>query len=840
MARGDRSLPVHPMSARTKPVVCLALCAALAGPAAGRAATEGEAPLVEAVEILNAQFLQKETLLFYLSTKAGDRYDERRLRDDFRRLWDTGFLDDLVLEAREGAAGGKIVSFRVSERKRVQIVDFRGSKALTTSTIEDEIKKRDLALKIDTFYDPAKARRVEEVIKEMLARKGRPFAKVTHDAKTIGASGQQISFTVDDGPKVKVKTVTFDGNEAFTDGALRSHLKKVKPAGFWNLSWLGDKTTYTEAKWTGVEDDPRGEQGRLEDFYLNHGYVQVRMGQPKVSYTDGKSGLFKKKPVKWMTLDVPVTEGPQYRVGEVKFEGLTVLKEDFVRPLFKVATGEVYDESRLKKGFDKLRDLYGSVGYFQWTGAPRKKPDPERRVVDVTLAMEEDKRYFVGRIAFAGNATTRDKVIRREIYMNEGDVFNTEALKQSIRRVNQLGYFKPMEGAPQLQPSAKHDDQIDVTFKVEEQNRNQFTFGGGVSGLEGPFLNASFQTANFLGAGDTISLALQTGSRTKNYQFAITKPYLFDRNLTAGVELFIRKITYLSQTNFVGYTQQDQGGSLSTGFSLGRFSRGTLGYSYRIIDLVALDENALRNLGYTATSTRDATADVLAGIFSPPTSSDDSTNAANLALFGPTGRRYESGITPSFVRNTVDNPFTPRSGTRLSSSFQLVGGPLGGTVSYYRPSLEGVFYHPVGKRMALGLRADFGYIRPFGSTAEVPYYLRYFLGGETQIRGYNVRTVAPVNENGVAVGGDKYMLWNAEYYFDVLGPLRFLLFFDAGEAFTEGQGLYWKTMRNSTGAELRFQMPVLNVPFRLIYAINPNRDPFQPRTAFKFAVGTTF
>ena len=230
---------------------------------------------------------------------------------------------------------------------------------------------------------------------------------------------------------------------------------------------------------------------------------------------------------------------------------------------------------------------------------------------------------------------------------------------------------------------------------------------------------------------------------------------------------------------------------------------------------------------------------MLAGLFSPPTSSD-STADDNLALFGPTGRRYESGITPSFVRNTVDNPFTPRSGTRLSSSFQFVGGPLGGTVSYYRPSLEGVLYHPVGKRMALGLRADFGYIRPFGTTAEVPYYLRYFLGGETQIRGYNVRTVAPLNEKGIAVGGNKYMLWNAEYYFDVFGPLRFLLFFDAGEAYVEGQGLYWKTMRNSTGAEIRFQMPVLNVPFRLIYAINPNRDAFQPKTAFKFAVGTTF
>jgi outer membrane protein insertion porin family len=828
------------MPARTKPVVCLVVCAALAWSAAGSATADEDAPRVEAVEVLNTQFLQKDTLLFYVSTKPGDLYDERRLRDDFRRLWDTGFLDDLQIESRDGATG-KIVTFRVSERKRVQIVDYRGSKSLTHTEIEDELKKRDVALKIDTFYDPAKARRVEGVIKQMLDDKGRPFAKVTHEAKAIGGAGEQVSFVVDEGPKVKIKAITFDGNHAFTGGTLRHHMKKIKAAGFWNLSWLGGKSTYTEGKWTGGEDDPRGEQGRLEDFYLDHGYVQIQVGKPRIGYADGEAGLFKKKPVKWMTLDIPVTEGPQYRVGEVKFEGLTVLKESFVRPLFKVEPGDIYDEGRLKKGFDKLRDLYGSVGYFQWTGAPRKKPDPERRVVDVTLAMEEDKRYFVGRINFTGNESTRDKVIRREIYMNEGEVFNTEALKQSIRRVNQLGYFKPMEGAPSLQPNGKHDDQIDVTFKVEEQNRNQFTFGGGVSGLEGAFLNASFQTANFLGAGDTVTLSAQTGRRTKNYQIAITKPYVFDRPITAGIDLFIRKITYLSQLNFVGYTQQDQGGSLTTGFAVGRFSRASMGYSYQVIDLVTLDASALQNLGYgtTAIPTRDAMADVLAGNFSPVTT-PDATTAANLALFGPTGRRYESGVTPSYLRNTVDNPFMPRSGTRVSTSFQVVGGPFGGTVSYYRPTLELVGYRPIRKRMALGVRGDLGYIRSFGTTGQIPYYLRYFLGGETQIRGLDVRTVSPRNATGAAIGGNKYMLFNAEYYFDIFGPLRFLLFFDAGQAYTEGEGLYWRTMRNSTGAELRFQMPVLNVPFRLIYAINPNRDTFQPKTAFKFAVGTTF
>ena len=409
--------------------------------------------MIERIEILNNQFLQRETLLYYVSSKPGDPYDERKLREDFKRLWDTGFLDDLRIEAVDGPRG-KIVSFVVTERRRIQIVDYRGSKDLTTSTIEDELKKRDAQVKIDTFYDPAKARKVEAIIKEMLAAKGRPFATVKHEAKNVGASGQQLSFVIDEGAKAKVKEIVFDGNDVFSDDTLRGKMKKVKQPGLFNLSWLGGKTTYTEEKWLGGQEDPRGDRGRIEDFYLNHGYVTARVGQPRISYTD-KPGGNKKKPVKYMKLEIPVTEGAQYRMGSLKFEGLTVLKEPFVRSLFKMNEGDVYDDSRFKKAYEKLRDVYGSLGYFQWTGGTERKPDAERKVVDVTVKMEEDKQYFLGKLNFTGNDSTRDKVIRREIYMNEGDVFNTEALKMSIKRVNQLGYFKPMESAPDIQPSAR-------------------------------------------------------------------------------------------------------------------------------------------------------------------------------------------------------------------------------------------------------------------------------------------------------------------------------------------------------------------------------------------------
>src|SRR5258706_564256 len=255
---------------------------------------------------------------------------------------------------------------------------------------------------------------------------------------------------------------------------------------------------------------------------------------------------------------------------------MTVFKPELVLPIFKLQTGDVYKESKIKKGFDKLRDAYGSQGYFQWTGRPERKPDPARKVVDVTLTMDEDKKYYVGKIRFTGNSTTRDKVIRREVYLNESDVFNTELLKLSIRRINQLGYFKPMEGAPELGPSPLAEDKIDVTFKVEEQNRNQFTFGGGVSGLEGTFVNAGFSTANFLDAG----------------------------------------------------------------------------------------------------------------------------------------RHVESRLGPSLVYNTVDTPYTPRKGARLTASGVVAGGLLGGGINYFRPDGEAVLYIPHLRKTALGLRAEAAWISP--------------------------------------------------------------------------------------------------------------------------------
>jgi len=828
-------------------------------PLAPRVAAQGadpeSAPKIERIEVQGLQFLKPETLLFYVSTKVGDRFDEYRLREDFRRLWDTKFLEDARVDVRDGATG-KIVTFQVRERKRVQIVDYRGNKTVTNSNIEDKLKEKEATLKIDSFYDPNKARRVESIIKEMLIEKGRPFATVKHDYKPVGGAGAQVSFVIDEGPKTKLKKIEFVGNQVFSDARLARAMRELKVGHASKdlvslvtspLAW--GKGTYTEEKWS---DPQKGDKGRLQDFYLNRGYVTASIGEPSITYQDGRSGFLKKKPVKLMTLSIPVSEGDRYRVGEVKFEGMTVFKEEAIRPLLKLKAGDVYKESRFKKTYDKLRDAYGGQGYFQWTVATDRKPDPEKKLVDVTIRMDEDKRYFISRIHFLGNDTTHDKVIRREIYMNEGDVFNTEALKLSIRRINQLGYFKPLEGPPQINPSPLGDDKLDVGFKVQEQNRNQFTFGGGVSGLEGTFLNASFSTANFLGLGETFQVSAQNGKRTKNYQIAITEPYLFDRPITAGIDLFSRRLRYEAiQTtqglNLNGYSEDRTGASLVLGLPLGRFTRVFTNYSYQFIDI----QNVAAASLFTPTAGTNVSIPTsgTSGLFTP-TSGTTGVPSTTItpdpySLYsGAFGKRRESTFSPTWVHNTVDNPWTPRSGIKLTAALPVTGGALGGTVDLFRPSLEAVVYIPHLRRTALGLRGEVAYVKPFGDTQTLAWYQRHYLGGETQIRGYGIRTVGPIQKQADGtdrnLGGNKYALFNAEYYIDVMGPVRLLAFFDAGQAFLEGDSIAVGKLRTSTGLELRFIMPVLNVPFRLFYAWNPHRDPFQPRTHFQFAVGTTF
>ncbi len=415
--------------------------------ATGAPAGAQEPALVERVEIAGNRYLPKETLLFYVSTKPGERYAEKRLAEDFRRLWSTSLLEDVRLEVSEGVSG-KVVVFHVIERKRLQAVEYRGSKKLTPAAIEEELRRRDLAFRPDTMLDPARPRRVEAVIRELLARKGHPFAEVSSATKDAD-TGQRVVFSIEDGPRARLNEIVFPGAHAFSESRLRGELKRLKPTGFFNLSWLGDRGVWSPEAWSGGVADPPSDRERIRRLYLKHGYVDVRLGEPKLTSFDLGS-----PPTRWVRVEVPVEEGEQYRMGTLAFLGLTQFRDDELRRLFALSSGRLYDESKIRAGIEALRELYGRRGFFQANVAVRPKPDPRTRLVDLVLSVDEDKRYFVGRIRFTGNGITRDKLLRRAVFLNEGDVFDTEALKNSIRRIDQLGYFRPME-RPRSSPPAR-------------------------------------------------------------------------------------------------------------------------------------------------------------------------------------------------------------------------------------------------------------------------------------------------------------------------------------------------------------------------------------------------
>ena len=710
--------------------------------------------------------------------------------------------------------------------------------------------------------DEGVIRRIKTVLREMMAEKGFTNAVVDHKITPVAGGPKlvNVTFNVSEGPKIKIRDVEFIGNTAKSDGTLQRKMKENKPKGLFGFITGGG--TYQEAKF---EEDA----DKVVEYYQNEGYVRARVGQPELKVLedseDGKE--------RWVQLRIPITEGPRYRVGEFNIEGNTVVQAESLRPLFALKTGDWYSVKEVREGLRKAQEIYGSGGYMDFTGFPDLKPSdeaaaqeakvpeflaevetngtnggrPKDPTVDVTMRLTEGKQFFVNRIVFTGNTTTRDNVIRREMRLVEGGVFNTESLKYSVRRLNQLGYFEQIneqdQRAMKVDKTPGRDNAVDVTLALKEQNRNQLTFGAGVSQYEGFFGQLAFQTANFLGRGESLTVSMQAGDRAQNYQLAFTEPFLFDRNITGGFDIYKRALQYIGY-----YTQKSTGGNLMFGFPIADFSRMFVTYSYeqvRMSDLneLFLDPNCIFSEdGCTTVSLTDLS-----------TISEEARERVrrnpfvfDSLLIGAGGRRTVSKVTPSFVHNTIDNPIFPNQGKRYTAAIDLA--MLGGNTQFYKPRVEGIWYRRHLARTSFGVRLQGEYIAPVGGTETLPIFEKLFMGGEYSVRGFDIRSIGPSDpETGLVLGGNKSLLFNAEYLISIANPVRLILFYDAGQVVDEGQSFATRNFRTSTGAEVRFFMPVLNVPFRLIFAHNPQRDGvldnnFQPakKFVFRFAVGSTF
>jgi outer membrane protein insertion porin family len=829
-----------------------------------------------------ASVIEPETYLYYIQLKPSqpsqgnwtpyNEETEKTILDDFHRLWNTNFLDNLSIDVENyvfsNGVVGKLVTYNMEERQRVKIVDYTGSKALETSKIDEKLKDQMSEIRLDTFIDPALVRKVSGIVRDMLKEKGFQSAEVTPEIVTMpgGPKLVHLTFHLSEGPKVKIKTINFVGNKVFSDATLKKKMKENKEV--WMFSFISGRGVFQETKFDEDAD-------KITEFYRENGYIRANVGVPEQKFLSDSED----KKTRWIELRIPITEGKRYKVGDVEFSGNTIIKTEYLKPLFKLNTGDYYNEKNVRKGMEKAREVYGGGGYWEFTGFPDYKfhddpnpaeaqapaalaapTEPGPAVVDVTMRLQEGQQYFVNRITFIGNSTTHDTVIRRQMRLAEDGVFNTEALKSSIKLVNQLGYFKPLEGGKDVdvQKTPNETNKVDVRVKVEEQNRNQLSFGAGVSQYEGFFGQLSFQTSNFMGRGESLTVSLQAGSLAQNYTIGFTEPFLFDRNMTGGVQLFKQEIHYVNQ-----FTQKTTGTTLTFGYPLGNFTRFFANYSYQHVNVSELNT-----------------------VYTDPTVLRRNPFLQDSLLIGQGGERIISKITPSLVHNTVDNPIFPTQGTRYTASIELAG--LGGNTNFYKPSLEGVWFWRQNSRMSLGTRAQFEYIHQFTGSVPLPIFEKLYLGGEYSVRGFDIRSIGPSDPfTGLVLGGNKSLLFNIEEGFTIAGPVRAILFYDAGQVRDTGERFSWwepvrvpvlptgvilvdpnagitltdpnapgpqfvttgqaSAFKTSTGVEIRFFMPVLNVPFRLIFYYDPQRwgvrdNNLQPQQAFgfRFAVGSTF
>jgi outer membrane protein insertion porin family len=809
---------------------------------------QGNQSLIDAQTYL--YYMQSPDLLSLPSQNVWRPYNEaaeQTIIGDHKRLWATNFLDDLKIEAVDfpfsNGVIGKVIVYEMEERQRIKNTVYNeGTKEIEQAKVEERLRELGITVRLDSFVDQATEKKVANVIREMMVEKGFQEAKVEpyHEALPGGPKTIALKFKITEGPKIKISKVDFVGNTVFSDKKIRGKMKTNKGGGFWIFP---GSSVYQEDKF---EEDA----DMVVAFYRERGYLQVNVGQPNLKpIKDSKDGK-----QRFMTLEIPISEGERYRVNKFEFAGNDKVPADIMRPLFKMKTGDYYNEKLVREGFQKIQEIYGAGGHFEMTPYPEFVPEGDK--VNVTIRINEGKQYFINRITFQGNTTTRDSVIRRELRLYENSVYNTEALKYSVKRLNQLGYFKPLEDQKNITtvktPGA--DNKVDVTLKLEEQNRNQLSFGAGVSQYDGIFGQLSFSTANFMGRGETLTLSMQTGARVSDYQIAFTEPFLFDRPITGSVDLHKRDIEYLYQ-----FTQGTTGGNVTMGLPLRNFSRVFFNYSYdrvyvRDLNQAFFDQNCVFEEGGCRTIDFDDLTPEQRQIieFSP--------YLKDALLIGEGGRRTISKFTPTFSLNSIDNPITPTSGRRYTASLGLAG--LGGNTRYINPTLEGTWFLRHTSRTSLGLRGQLEYIRSFGQSSPLPIFERLVLGGGYSIRGYDLRSVGPKDpQSSIVIGGNKSLLFNAEYLISVGGPVRLILFYDAGQVQNEGEpfqigghfeggldGLYVPGFITSTGAEIRFFMPVLNVPFRLIFASNPQRKGVlnystgEPEKAFRFRfdVGSTF
>ncbi len=768
--------------------------------------------IIEKIDVQGNRRIPTETVKSRIYTREGDVYDENALQRDLRSIWNSGYFEDVRME-REQSPKGWFIHIFVREKPTIRTIEYHGLNSVSQSDVLDRYKKVKVPLTVDSPYDPTKVIKAKVVLQQLLAEHGRQFAVITVQVQQVPPAAVSVTFTVKEGPKIKVGRIKFQGIKHTKTRTLRAAMKNLHPIGIPNSIFLENifARTFDSSK---LEEDAE----RVRDALQQHGYFKAVVEDPKTKLRDTSSKIhiphFQKGQGKVMDITIPIEEGEKFKLKAITFKNNKAIQNQAaLRGLFPIKDGDTFDTHLVHKGLDNLRQAYGTQGYINFSAVPDTEIDEQNRLITLNVNVEEGKPFFVRRIEFQGNTTTRDRVIRRELLVQEGQTYNSRLWEISVLRLNQLNYFNPLKAEDDTERKLNEQDgTVDLLVKVHEKGKNSIGLTGGVSGLEGSFIGLNYETNNFLGLGETLQVQANIGSVSRVLLFGFTEPYMFDRPLTLGFTVYSRKFDFIQarqaaistgqQLNLpqsvlnqlLNYNQSSTGFTGSTSYVLGHsFKRVGLTYSLDNTSITTFSD-ASRNLFQTLNFRNISGPDALKGIVT-------------------------SSVSPSFGFSTIDSPIRPHKGKSFFVSSELAG--LGGNVKFIRPVVAYTQWKPMpheNSQNTLGIRFQASFISGFGGSGAPPYQ-RFYMGGENDLRGFDVRTVSPyvfvstvqnfplTNPDGSQVpvdpsnprrgsvqvpipinnitlpGGDTQMVSNFEYHIHIVGPVTLSPFADLGMDF---------------------------------------------------------
>jgi outer membrane protein insertion porin family len=773
------------------------------------APTTGTAPLsgrIERFEVTGNTTVASDTIRVYLGVNPGDTYNPDLLQKNFLNLWQTGLFDDVRIETDRAENGGVIVRAIVKERPRIGSVEYRGNKELQTTKITEALEKEKIDIHVGNTIEQTLVRRAAEAIKKAYSENGFEGVSVDTTTEDMSEPGEKkIVFNINEGIKAKVASIEFTGNQRFSGRRLRAQMKEVKPNNI--ISWIRKKNLYIPSK---LDEDLE----HVKNYYQDYGYQNIAFGDPQIITV----GTAKKQRVK---IIIPVKEGVVHHFGEVTVAGNTIFKSDQIIGNWPLKKGDIIRRKPIQTRLDNFNDAYRAHGYIYAYINPEYVVK-EGNIVDVHIQIYEGDQFRLGKLEFQGNTTTKDKVLRREIFLEEGDIMDMETFKQSIYKLGQLGYYKVNDN-PDFKVNQEKKS-VDILVKGTEEGKNDIQFGGGYSEGTGFFIQTQFSTRNFLGEGENLGLSFQRGNRQNFFSLSYADPWFLDTPNSLGMSIFNRNTHF--PLSF-GYEEKSKGGSIAYGYRLHRFDSLSLVYGL---------EHVRSHQEFN--SVPDVNGNV---------------PIADVTDFNYTS----SSMGPSYNFDSRDNPFDTTRGARLSFGALFAGGPLGGSIHMLRPTLTATKFFKMSRTTSFSVNADLGWMLPLTkgcantldeATAKsislcIPKGQRFFVGGEYSVRGFEYGTLGPKETFGgqsLIAGGYKQTVFNAEYIIKLNDPIRLVFFGDAGMAYGHAEKVDLSKLRYSTGAELRVFLPVFQFPIRFIYAFNPQSKVGDKFQGFQFTIGNTY